>query len=81
MLAKDGDTYFEQMALPVDVFHFKSKHKQSDVFCGQHCNPALWPELMDEKTKKWIFNSSAAEMVNLWLSGFRAMTRLMRSDR
>jgi hypothetical protein len=22
----------------VDVFHFKSKHKETDIFCQKHCN-------------------------------------------
>ena len=81
MLAKEGDTYFSRMALPVDVFHFKSKHKERDEFCGRNCNPALWVELMDEHTGKWVYNSSAAEQVNLWIGGFRAITRLMRCER
>jgi hypothetical protein len=40
MLTKENDTYFEDVALPVDVFHFKAKHKESDGFCGRYCNPA-----------------------------------------
>jgi hypothetical protein len=81
MLAAEGDTYFEDVALPVDVFHFKSKHKEGDEFCGRHCNPALWVELMDPETGSWVFNSSAAEQVNRWLRGYHAMTHLMRQDR
>ncbi|KAF8576463.1 hypothetical protein K439DRAFT_1664598 [Ramaria rubella] len=81
MLQASGDTYFDEVALPVDVFHFKSKHKQSDGYCGWNCNPAHWPELMDKTTGKWLFNSSAAKQANHWLGGFRAMTRLMRADR
>jgi hypothetical protein len=81
MLAGSGNTYFDQVALLVDVFHFKSKHKVTNVFYGQFCNPAWWPELMDEKTGKWVFNSSVAEQVNLWFGGFRAMTHIMRADR
>jgi hypothetical protein len=61
MLAKEGDTYFSHATLPVDVFHFKSKHKEADEFCGWFCNPAQWIKLMDETTDKWLFNSSAAE--------------------
>jgi hypothetical protein len=81
MLEASGDTYFEYVALPVDVFHFKSKHKESDEYCGRNCNPALWSDLMDSTTGKWVFNSSAAEQANLWFGGFRAITRLMRRDR
>ncbi|KAJ3725375.1 hypothetical protein C8R42DRAFT_640253 [Lentinula raphanica] len=52
--------------LPVDVFHFKSKHKESDEFCQKHCNPAQWTELVGDDGE-WIFNSSAAEQSNVWI--------------
>jgi len=56
MLKNDTDdwlrTYFDDVALPVDVFHFKSKHKESNIECGQHCNPYIWPELHTED-RKW----------------------------
>ncbi len=41
------------------------KHKQKDEFCQKNCNPAKWTELSDTK-RRWIFNSSAAEQVNVW---------------
>ncbi|KAF8580189.1 hypothetical protein K439DRAFT_1267774, partial [Ramaria rubella] len=81
MLAREKDTYFDKVALPVDVFHFKSKHKEKDGFCGLNCNPALFPELMDPATGKWLFNSSAAEQVNVWFGGFCSITRLMHAER
>jgi hypothetical protein len=66
MLKNDDDerlhTYFDGCALPVDVFHFKSKHKESDINCGSNCNPYIWPELRTDG--KWWFNSSAAEQAN-----------------
>jgi hypothetical protein len=84
MLKNDTDdrlrTYFDDVALPVDVFHFKSKHKESDVECGQHCNPYIWPELRTEDGK-WRFNSSAAEQTNAWYGGFLAIVRDMQADR
>lgn len=73
-------TYFDNVALPVDVFHFKSKHKESDVECGQNCNPYIWPELCTEDGK-WQFNSSAAEQTNAWFGGFLAIVRDMQADR
>ncbi|KAF8582316.1 hypothetical protein K439DRAFT_1647640 [Ramaria rubella] len=76
-----GDNYFEDVALPVDIFHFKSKHKESDEFCGHYCNLAWWIELMDGKTGKWLFNSSAAEQVNSWFGRYHAMTQIMHADR
>ncbi|KAF8578628.1 hypothetical protein K439DRAFT_1247453, partial [Ramaria rubella] len=77
MCEASNDMYFNHVALPVDVFHFKSKHKGTDEYCGCNYNLAQWAELMDDSTGKWIFNSSAAEQVNLWLGGFCAMTQLM----
>ncbi|KAJ8519163.1 hypothetical protein ONZ45_g3859 [Pleurotus djamor] len=76
-LLKQGDTYFQNTILPVDVFHFKSKHKKTDEFCQRHCNPAQWKELVDVKTNKWRFNSSIAEQVNVWMGGYMAVVREM----
>ena len=81
MLNASGDTYFQNVALPVDVFHFKAKHKESDGFYGHNCNPARWAELIDEQTGKWVFNSSIAEQVNVWFGGFQAITHLMCAHR
>lgn len=66
--------------LPVDVFHFKSKHSVKDDFCQMHCNPAKFKELHDDEGK-WVFNSSAAEQVNAWLGGYLAMVRDMLAYR
>ncbi|KAJ7210572.1 hypothetical protein B0H12DRAFT_1278150 [Mycena haematopus] len=83
MLKNDDEylrTYFDGCALPVDVFHFKSKHKEGDVECGRNCNPYIWPELRT-KDGKWRFNSSAAEQTNAWFGGFQSMVREMQADR
>jgi len=80
MLQADGDRYFEDCALPVDVFHFKSKHKERDTFCGTFCNPYIWMDLVDENGR-WVFNSSAAEQTNAWFGGFHAIVRDMRVER
>lgn len=84
MLKNDEDPhlkhYFDRCALPVDVFHFKSKHKESDEDCGRNCNPYIWPELRTADGK-WRFNSSAAEQTNAWFGGFQSMVREMQIDR
>ncbi|KAH9481160.1 hypothetical protein JR316_0005680 [Psilocybe cubensis] len=80
MLEKEKDTYFSHSALPVDVFHFKCKHKAQDDKCNANCNPAKWPELMTPDGK-WRFNSSAAEQANAWLGGYQAIVREMQADR
>ena len=84
MLENDSDPflkhYFDDCALPVDVFHFKCKHKVSDVDCGRYCNPAIWPELRIND-QEWRFNSSAAEQANTWIGGYQAIVREMQVDR
>ncbi|KAJ7128595.1 hypothetical protein C8R44DRAFT_909853 [Mycena epipterygia] len=84
MLRNDPDeylrNYFENIALPVDVFHFKSKHKETDLDCGANCNPYIWPELRTPEGK-WRFNSSAAEQTNAWFGGFQSIVREMTVDR
>lgn len=80
MLQADNDTYFNHCALPVDVFHFKSKHKEQDLFCGMHCNPYLWQDLVTADGK-WLFNSLAAEQTNAWLGGFLAIVWDMHVER
>ena len=78
----DERTYFEDCMLPVDVFHFKSKHKITDNYCNANCNPAQWPALRKgEEGMEWQFNSSAAEQVNAWFGGYQAIVREMQVDR
>ncbi|KAI0689723.1 hypothetical protein C8T65DRAFT_746069 [Cerioporus squamosus] len=72
--------FFADCALPVDVFHFKCKHKASDVQCNIHCNPYNWPELRTPDGK-WRFNSSAAEQANAWFCKYHAIVREMDVDR
>jgi hypothetical protein len=80
MLAKENDEYFEDVALPVDIFHQKTKHAEDDAFCGRNCNAVIWHELIND-AGGWTFNSSAAEQVNLWIGGYYAIARLMCQDR
>ncbi|KAJ3990923.1 hypothetical protein F5050DRAFT_1582260, partial [Lentinula boryana] len=75
-LQAQDDDFFRGTMLPVDVFHFKSKHKESDEFCQKHCNPAQWTELAGEDGE-WVFNSSAAEQSNVWIGGYQAILRDM----
>lgn len=75
-LVASGDTYFVKVGLPVDVFHFKSKHRETDTFCQTHCNPARFRELIGPNDT-WIFNSSAAEQTNAWFGLFQPIVREM----
>ena len=80
-LVASGDTYFlGKVGLVVDVFHFKSKHKKTDLNCQTHCNPANFPELITSDGE-WRFNSSAAEQTNAWIVGFEAILREMTLER
>jgi len=55
------DPDFANVGLPVDVFHFKCKHSESDTFCQENCNPALFPELLCEDGKGWFFKIKIAD--------------------
>ncbi|KAI0321281.1 hypothetical protein OF83DRAFT_1168620 [Amylostereum chailletii] len=74
-----NDHHFDGCAMPVDAFHMKTKHKESDDFCGQYCNPAMFPDLIVDN--RWRFNSSAAEMTNAWFGGYHAIAREMHALR
>ncbi|KAJ7168262.1 hypothetical protein C8R43DRAFT_876677, partial [Mycena crocata] len=70
------DHYFDNVGLPVDVFHFKCKHTERDIFCQINCNPARFRELIGPDGK-WIFNSSAAEQANVWFGKFQNIVQEM----
>ncbi|RPD72710.1 hypothetical protein L226DRAFT_511398 [Lentinus tigrinus ALCF2SS1-7] len=72
-----GETIHLEMGLPVDVFHWKCKHKKTDEACSYHCNPLAFPELLGEDGKSSHFNSSAAEQTNVWFGGYHAIVREM----
>jgi hypothetical protein len=67
---------FINTIMPVDVFHFKCKHKETDTVCNEHCNPALFDDILMDGDK-WRFNSSAAEQVNSWFVRFASVVREM----
>lgn len=63
------DDHLTRMGFPVDVFHAIKKHGAQDVYCQEHCNPAGFPELLDDQ-RNWIFNSSVCEQINVWFGKF-----------
>lgn len=71
--------YFKRMGLPVDVFHFTSKHKMTDTVCQQHCNPYHFQDLRTGNA--WTFNSSAAEQANVWFGKYKGVVREMHEHR
>ncbi len=78
--AANNGTIHLKMGLPVDVFHWKTKHKKTDIECQVHCNPYNFPELLTEDGQ-WAFNSSIAEQTNMWLGGFSSIVREMGVDK
>ena len=75
-----ADLYFNNIGLSVDVFHFKSKHKESHTFCQENCNPAAFSELVSQDGG-WFFNSLIAEQTNVWIGGYHAICREMLVDK
>ncbi|KAF8226601.1 hypothetical protein L208DRAFT_1301045, partial [Tricholoma matsutake] len=71
-----GDPFFADMGMSVDVWHFLNKHKVTHEFCQVHCNPAMYPELMNEDGD-WYFNTSVTEQTNAWLGGYHSMCHEM----
>ncbi|KAJ7758979.1 hypothetical protein DFH07DRAFT_958123 [Mycena maculata] len=69
-------SWWQDVGMTVDIFHFLHKHKISHTFCQEHCNPADHPELMGPDGK-WFFNTSIAEQTNVWLGGYHSMCREM----
>jgi len=81
MVRDNKDPFFDDIGLTVNVFHFKSKHSETDLFCQQNCNPAAHPELISDNDKGWYFNSSIAEQTNVWLGGYHAICWEMLIDK
>lgn len=63
----------------MDVFHFRTKHKITDTHCQQYCNPAAFPELIQDG--KWRVNTSICEQTNVWLGGYQAILHDMEVTR
>jgi hypothetical protein len=73
----DKWSWFLDVGMTVDVFHFLHKHKVGHEFCQEHCNPADHPELMGPDGRTWFFNTSIAEQTNVWLGGYHLICREM----
>jgi hypothetical protein len=71
-----GDEFFKDMGMCVDVWHFLNKHKITHEFCQKHCNPAMYPEMLNENGE-WYFNMLVAEQTNAWLGGYHSICREM----
>lgn len=78
LMAQD-DKHFKDTAMPVDVFHFKSKHKLTDTHCQKYCNPAAFPEIIEDD--EWKINTSICEQTNGWIVKYLAILRDMEATR
>ncbi|KAJ7605847.1 hypothetical protein DFH06DRAFT_1348440 [Mycena polygramma] len=70
-------SWFQDVGMTVDVFHFLNKHDAGHEFCQEHCNPVAYPELMNPDGHTWFFNTSIAEQTNVWLGGYHSICREM----
>ncbi|PPR02945.1 hypothetical protein CVT24_012157 [Panaeolus cyanescens] len=72
----ESDPWFKDIGMCVDAWHFRNKHATTHEYCQLHCNPAIYPELMDGESA-WFFNTSIAEQTNAWFGGYHSMCREM----
>ena len=77
----EGDNFFADIGLTVDVFHWSCKHSTCDTFCQQYCNLYCYPEVQNDDKLLWYFNSSIAEQTNVWFGGYHAICREMSVDK
>ncbi|KAJ7189855.1 hypothetical protein GGX14DRAFT_607746 [Mycena pura] len=68
----DEWSWFKDIGMCVDVWHFLNKHAVTHHFCQEFCNPADYPELLGPDGK-WFFNTSVTEQTNVWLGGYHSM--------
>ena len=79
-LHSQKDPILKSVGFPVDAFRYDCKHSRTDVICREHCNPRLFPELLNNDGT-WYFNSSKCEQLNVWLGEYHAILREMKADR
>ena len=77
----EGDDFFADIGLTVDVFHWSCKHSTWDTFCQQYCNPYGYPELQNNVRHSWYFNSLIAEQTDVWFGGYYAICWEMGVDK
>jgi hypothetical protein len=76
----EKDPWFKGIGMCVDAWHFRNKHAVTHQYCQLNCNPAKYPELMDE-FGAWFFNTSVAEQTNAWLGGYHSICREMLPEK
>ena len=72
--SEERDLFFQSIVV-VDACHFKN-HKESDCFCRRWTDPNSFPQLKTQQGG-WVFNSSAAELTNIWYGKFASICRNM----
>jgi len=76
----EKDPWFHNVGMCVDAWHFRNKHAVTHQYCQLNCNPAMYPELMDD-FGGWFFNTSIVEQTNTWLGGYHSMCREMLPEK
>ncbi|EJU06540.1 hypothetical protein DACRYDRAFT_45195, partial [Dacryopinax primogenitus] len=61
----------------VDVFHYKSKDADNNVYCSTHCNLASFPKLYDLASKTWMFHSLVCKQTNAQIHKYQGQLREM----
>ena len=74
-MVQDGkDPFFDDIGLTVDVFHFKCKHSETNLFCQRNCNPAAYPKLISEDNQGWF---STHQLQSRQTCGLEATTQFV----
>ncbi|KAI9065728.1 hypothetical protein FKP32DRAFT_1602199 [Trametes sanguinea] len=60
--ATPGRDLHLHIGLPVDIVHWTSKHKKTDIECSFHCNPHTFPNLLKDD-KPWVLLGSPSREV------------------
>lgn len=76
----EKDPWFSGIGMCVDAWHFRNKHAVTHTYCQLNCNPAKYPELMDD-SGGWYFNTSVAEQTNAWMGGYHSICREMLPEK
>lgn len=76
----EKDPWFSGVGMCVDAWHFRNKHAVTHTYCQLNCNPAKYPELLDD-SGGWFFNTSIAEQTNAWMGGYHSICREMLPDK
>jgi hypothetical protein len=70
------DPYFNNIGLPANVFHAKTKHSDMDDLAQICCNLSCFNKLIRENDE-WVFNSFTAKQAHSLFGDFQSIVREM----